>query len=208
MMDAANYAKTLKKPDDPSIVETQLTTDGVEDFGYTRRINDQDRLQIQRDQQDDTGEVRTDTDQVQDKNARVPSIAIVWSRDSKKFAVGAPGSTQSFQNCGSSIRYRTRGPRFESYSYTMPGEASAPVANLEVFDIAAKSRTPMKADGFKDQTVSIETERASARAREHEKTEGLWAGPGSSKIYFSRISRDMHRVDICVADTATGEVNQ
>jgi len=31
MMDAANYAKALKKADDTSIVETQLTTDGSED---------------------------------------------------------------------------------------------------------------------------------------------------------------------------------
>jgi len=205
MMDAANYAKALKKADDPSIVETQLTTDGVEDFGYTRRINDQDRLQIQRDQQDDSGEVRTDTDQVQDKNERVPSIAIVWSRDSKKLAVVRQDQRKVAKLWVINSLSNPR-PALESYSYTMPGEASAPVANLEVFDIAAKSRTPMKADGFKDQTISIETERASARAREHEKTEGLWAGPGSNKIYFSRISRDMHRVDICVADTGTGEV--
>ena len=34
MMDAANYAKALKKADDPSIVETQITKDGEEDFGY------------------------------------------------------------------------------------------------------------------------------------------------------------------------------
>jgi dipeptidyl-peptidase 4 len=205
MMDAANYAKALKKADDPSIVETQLTTDGVEDFGYTRRINDQDRLQIQREQQDDTGEVRTETDQVQDKNARVPSIAIVWSRDSKKFAAVRQDQRKVSKLWVINSLSNPR-PTLESYSYTMPGEASAPVANLEVFDIAAKSRTPMKADGFKDQTIFIETERASARAREHEKTEGLWAGPGSNKIYFSRISRDMHRVDICVADTGTGEV--
>jgi dipeptidyl aminopeptidase/acylaminoacyl peptidase len=205
MMDAANYAKALKKADDPSIVETQLTTDGVEDFGYTRRINDQDRLQIQRDQQDDTSDARTDTDQVQDKNARAPSIAIVWSRDSKKFAVVRQDQRKVSKLWVINSLSNPR-PTLESYSYTMPGEASAPRANLEVFDIAAKSRTPMKADGFKDQTISIETERASARAREHEKTESLWAGPGSTKIYFSRISRDMHRVDICVADTGTGDV--
>jgi dipeptidyl-peptidase-4 len=204
MMDAANYGKALKKADDPSIVETQLTTDGVEDFGYTRRINDQDRLEIQRDQQDQT-DVRMETDQVQDKNARAASIAIVWSRDSKKFAVVRQDQRKVAKLWVINSLANPR-PALESYPYTMPGEASAPVANLEVIDIAAKSRTPMKTDGFKDQTISIETDRASARAREHEKTEGLWTGPGSNKIYFSRISRDMHRVDICVADTATGEV--
>jgi dipeptidyl-peptidase 4 len=205
MMDAANYAKALKKADDPTIVETQLTTDGVEDFGYTRRINDMDRQEIQRDQQDQNVDVRTDTDQVLDKNARAASIAIVWSKDSKKFAVVRQDQRKVGKLWVINSLSNPR-PTLESYPYTMPGEAVAPVANLEVFDLAAKSRTPMKTDGFKDQTISIEADRASARAREHEKTEALWAGSGSAKIYFSRISRDMHRVDVCVADTATGEV--
>jgi dipeptidyl aminopeptidase/acylaminoacyl peptidase len=34
----------------------------------------------------------------------------------------------------------------------------------------------------------------------------MWAAPGSDKLYFTRLSRDMHRLDLCVADTATGEV--
>ena len=34
VMDVANYAKALKKADDPSIVETQITKDGEEDFAY------------------------------------------------------------------------------------------------------------------------------------------------------------------------------
>jgi len=37
MMDAANYAKALKDANDKSIVETQITTDGVEDNGYGGR---------------------------------------------------------------------------------------------------------------------------------------------------------------------------
>ena len=37
--------------------------------------------------------------------------------------------------------------------------------------------------------------------------EPTWAGTtGSDKIYFTRLSRDEHRLDLCVADVATGEV--
>src|SRR5439155_19926911 len=97
-------------------------------------------------------------------------------------------------------------PTLESCPYVMPGEGNAPQPQIEVLDIASKGRTAMKAGGFKDQTLSIESDRPTARAREHEKNELLWASAGSDKLYFSRISRDMHRVDICVADTATGEV--
>ena len=63
-----------------------------------------------------------------------------------------------------------------------------------------------KTDAFRDQTMSIEVDRPSAKLREHEKTESLWAAPGSDKVYFTRLSRDMKRLDVCVADAATGEV--
>ena len=207
MMDAVNYLKAQKKADDPTIVETQLTTDGTEDFGYTRRINDQDRIEIQREreQQDQQQtEQRNDTEQQQDKNARAPSITIFWSKDSKKFAAVRLDQRKVAKLWVINSLSNPR-PTLESYPYVMPGETNAPQANLEVFDIGAKSRTLMKTTGFKDQMVVVESERPSARAREHEKTELLWAGPGSDKVYFSRISRDMHRVDICAADTSSGE---
>ena len=63
----------------------------------------------------------------------------------------------------------------------------------------------MKADagGFKDQRVRVESDQASAYNREHEKAEPTWAGTtGSDKIYFTRLSRDEHRLDLCVADAA------
>jgi dipeptidyl aminopeptidase/acylaminoacyl peptidase len=88
----------------------------------------------------------------------------------------------------------------------MPGDAETPQSTLEVFDVASKAKVVAKADAFKDQTIQVEVDRPSARAREHEHTEALWAGPGSDKLYFTRLSRDMHRLDVCTADTASGEV--
>ncbi len=207
MMDAENYDKARKKADDKSIVETQLTTDGVEDFGYTRRIMDQDRIEIQREREElgDTTRVETELGTGQDKNARVPPIMIFWSKDSRKFAVVRQDQRKVNKLWVVNILSNPR-PTLETYPYVMPGEANAPQPQLEVFDVAAKARTTMKVAGFKDQTLSIEADRATAHAREHEKNELLWAGSGSGNLYFSRISRDMHRVDVCVADTATGEV--
>src|SRR5579872_2480378 len=208
MMDAANYVKALKKPADPSIAETQLTTDGVEDFGYglsagqQRQILQRERQEQQLDDQAVTEE--QDTTRT-DKNARVPSIRIFWSKDSKKFAVVREDQRKVAKLWVVNALANPR-PVLESYPYAMPGEPNAPQAHLEVFDIAARNRTEMKADDFKDQTVNVETDRSSARAREHEKNEAIWAGPGSDKLYFSRLSRDLHRLDICVADTSTGTV--
>jgi dipeptidyl aminopeptidase/acylaminoacyl peptidase len=205
MMDAANYAKAQKKANDPSIVETQITTDGVEDFGYTRRITDQDREQIRQEQDDQDRNEMDENGQLKDKNARVPAIQIFWSKDSHKFAVVRQDQRKVGQLWVINSLANPR-PTLETYRYVMPGEANAPQSQLEVFDVGSKARVVVKADAFPDQMLGVETERPSARAREHEKTEQVWAGPGSEKIYFNRISRDMHRRDVCIANTTTGDV--
>ena len=52
MMDAENYAKAVKNANDASIKETQLSTDGVEDFGYGGRgAGGGDQQQQQQEQQ-------------------------------------------------------------------------------------------------------------------------------------------------------------
>ena len=58
MMDADNYAKAVKKADDTTIVETQLTTDGEENYSYgrTQREIQNQREQEQQQRLDDTGE--------------------------------------------------------------------------------------------------------------------------------------------------------
>src|SRR5262249_31375990 len=53
MMDAANYAKARVKPGDESVVETQLTTDAEDHFGYDRRLQDEDRRALRKDSRDD-----------------------------------------------------------------------------------------------------------------------------------------------------------
>src|SRR5439155_27176383 len=77
MMDAANYAKAKKTPGDASVVETQITTDGEDHFGYERRLNDDDRNALKKESKEDKNKM----------GQRVPSIVINWSKDSTKFAV-------------------------------------------------------------------------------------------------------------------------
>ncbi|MBI4905639.1 MAG: S9 family peptidase [Acidobacteria bacterium] len=198
MMDAENYAKALKKPDDKSIVEVQITTDGVEDFGYARRRDEGERRddQIEQQEQEQTEE---------GKNARVAATMISWSKDSKKFAV-VRNDSRKVEPLWVINSLALPRPKLETYRYTMPGEANAPQAHLEVFEPLAKTRVEMKASAFPDQTIQVQSARAGGRAREKEKMELTWAGPGSSRLYFARTSRDLKRVDICAADTVTGEV--
>jgi dipeptidyl-peptidase-4 len=200
MMDAANYAKALKKADDPTIVEVQLTTDGVEDNGYGggRGMGGDQQLQDQNEtgQQGDTQE---------NKNARATAGNIAWSRDSKKLSTVRRDSLKVEKLWVINALANPR-PTLETYRYAMPGDVNIPISRLEVFDLATKARTIVKADGFKDQSIQVEVERPTARQREHERTEPVWVAPGSDKLYFTRTSRDLHRVDVCVADLATGTV--
>src|SRR5207248_10291158 len=141
----------------------------------------------------------------QDQQRNVRQAAnISWSRDSKKFALVRRDARKVRQLWVINALANPR-PTLETYRYAMPGDADIPQSQIEVFEVATKNKTVLKADGFKDQTLQIQTEQPTARARDHEKTEPLWAGPGSDKLYFVRASRDLHRVDVCSADTATGE---
>jgi len=198
MMDAANYAKALKDANDKSIVETQITTDGVEDDGYGGRGAGGGEQQQQQQEENSGGDEQANRNRRQSAN-------VSWSRDSKKFAVVRRDSRKVKQLWVINSLANPR-PTLDTYRYAMPGDENVPQSALEIFDVATRAKVVAKADAFTDQTLQVETDRPTARAREHERTEPLWAGPGSDKLYFTRLSRDMHRLDLCTVDTATGEV--
>jgi dipeptidyl-peptidase 4 len=207
MMDAENYAKAVKNANDATIKETQLSTDGVEEYGYGGRGGQGGDQQDQQQQQQDNQQNQQGQEGQGQDNTRVRQAvgSIAWSRDSKKFAMVRRDSRKIPKLWVINALANPR-PTLETYSYAMPGEANTPQTQLEIFDVATKAKVVAKAEAFKDQTMQIEVDRPSARQREHQKTEPLWIGPESDKIYFSRLSRDMKRLDVCAADTATGEV--
>jgi len=195
MMDSANYAKARLKPGDDSVVETQITTDGEEHFGYDRRLQDEDKKALRKDSKDDKHKM----------GRRVPAIQVFWSRDAKRFAVVRRDERKVADlfmiNALSAPR-----PTLETYRYAMPGEANIPQPQIEVFDLATRRRVKVKADRFTDQSLQISAAPTTAIGREKEKTEPQWAADGSDKLYFIRSSRDLHRVDLCLADARNGDV--
>ena len=198
MMDAVNYALALKKSDDPAIKETQLTTDGEESFGYARRING-----AERDQEQEGGQANAAARR--DKTGRVPPVMIAWSKDSKKFSL-VRRDERKVADLWVIHTLENPRPTLETYKYAMPGDVNVPQPHMEVFDIAAKSRKEMKIDRFKDQFARILTSPVSARQRERQRMDQTWLADGSDKLYFERQSRDLHKLDICIANPETGEV--
>ena len=76
---------------------------------------------------------------------------VAWSRDSKKFALIRRDSRKIPKLWVINALANPR-PTLETYSYAMPGEGNTPQSQLEIFDVAAKSRLMAKSDAFKDQT--------------------------------------------------------
>jgi dipeptidyl-peptidase-4 len=203
MMDAASYALALKKADDPGIKEIQLTKDGEESFSYVRHISGSEMQQQQQQQEEQGGGQGVATQK--DKTGRVPPIIISWSKDSKRIAM----VRRDERKVGDLWVIRTLEnprPALETYKYAMPGEANVPQSHLEAFDLTSLVKTEVKADKFKDQTLQVFSAQTTARQRERQRTDLRWVADGSDKLYFRRVSRDQHKVDVCLANPATGEV--
>jgi dipeptidyl aminopeptidase/acylaminoacyl peptidase len=233
MMDAANFAKAQKSATDASIVETKLTTDGEEYYSYARSRQQDQQIQEQQQQQQDQQDQQQDQTQdttTTDKNARVPSVNIIWSPDSKRFAL-VRRDERKVKDLWVINALSNPRPTLETYRYAMPGEENIALSEMHAFDIPSKKHVPVKADRFKDQTLNIATAPVTEREREDARTLGggqgqggqgggggqggpgagatvplKWLSASSDKIYFTRLSRDQKRYDVCVADPSTGEV--
>ncbi|MHB8755932.1 MAG: S9 family peptidase [Candidatus Acidiferrales bacterium] len=211
MMDAANYLKARKNPGDKTAVETQLTTDGVKKYSYARVLVSEDEKQLKKFQKGDTNQA----------GPRTVPIPIYWSKDSKKFAL-VRADDRKVADLWVIHTLANPRPTLETYSYAMAGDANVPQFELQVFDVAMKEHKVIQTAAFKDQSLTVATDRILARDREHQLQQtvgqkrlfggfggfmtGEWLADTSDKLYFLRSSRDLHRIDVCVADTNTGAV--
>ena len=196
MMDAENYKLALAAFGDPAIQEVQLTTDGLEHYSFARRLSEQAKTSLKKDQKGDTKHK---------DGPRVPATVLHWAKDSTKFST----VRQDLRKVGDLWVINSLAnprPKLETYRYAMPGEENVDQAELLIFDRESRKRLTVKTEAFKDQTLQVATSRLTAREREKEKTEPKWLSETSDKMYFLRSSRDLHRIDVCVADTTTGEV--
>jgi dipeptidyl-peptidase 4 len=208
-MDADNYSKALKKTGDTTIVETQLTTDGVERFGYARRILPEQEEELKKEDKGDTNKA----------GIRSPAITIHWSKDSKKFAIVRDDNRKvpDFWVIHSLASPR---PILEAYPYQLPGEDVMPGSQLEILDVASKQLVVVQAKNFPEQQLRIadapqlERDREEQRQEQEGTQEGgqmpvtrvspRWISDTSDKLYFTSTNRDFRKVDVCVADTSTG----
>jgi dipeptidyl aminopeptidase/acylaminoacyl peptidase len=231
-MDAANFELAKKNASDPAIQETPLTTDGEKADSYARNgtggQGQNDQLQQQQDvQQQDTqtqgagaqgANARQQSEQDKKFGPRTAAIGASWSQDNLRFSVTRTDQRKVADlwviNSLASPR-----PTLNTYKYGMPGEENQPQEELHVFNIAAKKEVKVTVDAFKDQQLALETAPVTNLDRERADTGGggaggrgggggvpsRWLSVNGDKIYYNRTSRDLKRIDIVEADTATGE---
>ncbi|SDH65447.1 Dipeptidyl aminopeptidase/acylaminoacyl peptidase [Pedobacter terrae] len=185
-MDKDNYKKAVKNEDDSTIVEHQLTKDGVKFYSYGS---------------DGDGENNVENEK---NNKKRRGAYVLWSPNSKYFVLDRTDSRKVKDLWV--INSVTPGrPTLETYKYQMPGEAEAPQDEILLFDFAAKSYKKLNVAAFKDQSVSVWSKPALNKDRDNEFRPSIWLG-NNNRFYFSRTSRDLKRIDIGTVDIATGKV--
>lgn len=173
--------------DDVEVEEIQLTTDGEEHYSFAYG-----------------GYGETDDEEEENKDKR-KRTGISWSHDSHRFSTVRSdqrkvGDLWVIQSVGNER------PQLETYRYDMPGEEDVTQSELYIFDLAADSGFVVQTEAFKDQSLSTYSARRFYYPDSEEPRRSLWLSEDPNKVYFYRSSRDLKRVDVCVADATTGEV--
>jgi len=184
-MDKANYEKALQNESDSTVVEHQLTKDGVEYFEYGYSENE------------------SNVDKEKNKHKRKPAF-IQWSPDSKHFALNRTDerAVKELWVINSIAEPR---PTLETYKYHMPGEKEAPIEYLLVFDVNTKTSKELDVKQFKDQNIDLWQVTNKLNTRDDDFRPSIWLGT-NDKFYFTRTSRDLKRIDVCSVDINTNKV--
>ena len=192
-MDKENYLKALEETEDKTdstIVEHQLTTEGEKDYefgdGYTAKENDDEKT-------------------IEKESKKRQPARILWSPDSKKFALIRYDSRKVKALWVIDVLKEPR-PELETYKYEMPGEKNIPQEELWVFDMVKKEGKQIDVSAFSDQSLMISRANLTNKERIKDYVPRMWLSKSSEKLYFTRTSRDLHKIDVCVANTETGEV--
>ena len=99
-----------------------------------------------------------------------------------------------------------QGQHWRPINTKCPGEKEAPHDEIWLFNFPDSSHFQIQLDTFKNQTVSVLSAPRLKKNRDDKHRPNLWLAKTADKLYFTRTSRDLKRVDICVADTKSGAV--
>lgn len=110
-----------------------------------------------------------------------------WMEDNKKFYVDRHDSRKVKDLWVINVLKNPR-PELETYRYAMPGDENVPQSELWVFDVDSKKGVKLVTDKWKDQTLGVDL-----------------MNKRTDELIFIRKDRTCVKIDVCLANTATGE---
>lgn len=183
-MDWENYKKLRVNEKDSTVVEHQITTDGVQYYAWGG-----DRGNVT------TGQ--TNRGEAFEKEKRRANI--IWSPTGKHFLVSRKdnrhiGDMWVLHNVGG------KRPNLETYKYLMPGEPDSTEQELHIFDVATKKSRLINVFAFKNQTLSIWTQSPPKNRRQEDFYTTTWLGT-DNEFFIARSSRDLKKIDVLSINT-------
>ena len=151
---------------------------------YMRRVDDKDSVEIQ---------LTTDGEPyysyaMNERDTTTKNVLpkIRWFKDSKKFYL----LREDLRKVGNLwvIDIMSARPRLREYRYAMPGDKHVKQFELLVFDVATQKSIKMNTEKWTDQTMRV-----------------IYAPKKSDRILFQRKRRTCDELEICEANTETGE---
>ncbi len=187
-MDKENYKKAVKDENDSTIVDHQLTKEGVEFYAFGSGRGDDE----------------TDGDKAKARKKRRPAY-VQWSPDSKYFVLNRTDERKVKDMWVLNSIAEPR-PTLETYKYHLPGEKDSPLREMYLFEFGPKTYKKINTNLFKDQELGVWGAPSLQKQRDDEFRPSVWLGT-NTKFYFYRTARDLKRIDICSYDITNGKVN-
>jgi len=185
-MDFTNYKKAQINDKDSTVVETAITTDGVEYYSYGVESFGENNVDKEKNKKDRK------------------SVSVLWSPDSKYFVMNR-SDFRKVKDLWVINSIADPRPTLETYKYAMPGEKDQPQEEVLLFDVATKKARKLDINLFKDQAIGISRKPSLRKNRDDDFSPQLWLG-NNNQFFLNRTSRDLKRIDICRVDVATGKL--
>ncbi|OYD45205.1 S9 family peptidase [Sphingobacterium cellulitidis] len=183
-MDYSNYLKAQKDEKDSTIVEHQITTDGVQYYAWGG-----DEYSVT------TGDKKSEDE---DKKKRKP-VWINWSPNGKYFTLTRKDNREYSALWVINNVAKTR-PTLETYKYLMPGETDSTEVELYIFDSNTLKPRQINVSAFKNQTISLWNKDRNKESYKGKHYINYWLG-NDEEFYIARSSRDLKRIDIVAVNT-------
>ncbi len=187
-MDYANYQKALKDEKDSTIVEHQITSDGVQYYAWGSEPYSVT-----------TGDKKSEDE---DKQKR-KSVWLNWSPNGQHFAIARKDNRNLsalwvINNVGG------KRPSLETYKYLMPGETDSTETDLYLFQANELKPRKIEVQAFKNQTLTLWNKDRSKESMKGPYFINYWHG-NNEEFYIARSSRDLKRIDV-LAVNVNGQV--